>query len=248
MASQEEEDAAKAFLQALQRMDEAKAPGVRYDPSAVAEAVRHCGTRWGWRQPSMAWAKRFLWRYVMPLVAVQLKNEGRRLDKPACDAAAGKVLNQVRMYGFDSYLVDSNAHVTVRIGTTGGILVVDPTMAQFFAPGSRTRQRFLLKRGFVGTLAEVRELFLLNWKDFNRSFRGVGALVQNVEDMQSAPTDEDPGLFERELYNFAKAAIEHYFTPGTQGALADSAKTGCAKAFLETNGPRHRLFHPSELR
>ncbi|MDE2292911.1 MAG: hypothetical protein KGL53_12590, partial [Elusimicrobia bacterium] len=81
------------------------------------------------------------------------------LDDPGCGTAAPLLVHVLRARGLTADLVEAEFHVYALHRAGGEVLVVDPTVRQFFG-GARAPAG--VPRVFVGTFGELRELFARN--------------------------------------------------------------------------------------
>lgn len=101
------------------------------------------------------------------------ESAGLDVNASICHAAAGLTAAKLRELGYTVRLVETPTHITVRVKTAQGELIVDPTMAQFFEDGS-TADRWLLEQGgFVGTENELGDFLVEHFGERNGSFGNI---------------------------------------------------------------------------
>jgi hypothetical protein len=123
--------------------------------------------------------------------AVGLATGGELTTNDAsCDIAAGLSLGKLRELGFEARLNDAAGHVTVRVRTRDGELIVDPTLMQFFADGSPIDRALSDSGGFVGTEAELAALLGEHVADWTYCDEKTRAALQALGDPETADASD----------------------------------------------------------
>lgn len=172
--------------------------------------------------------------------AVALATGGELTTNDAsCDIAAGLSLGKLRELGFEARLNDAAGHVTVRVRTRDGELIVDPTLMQFFADGSPVDRALSDSGGFVGSEAELAALLGEHVADWTYCDEETRAALQELGNPETADAsdraealrchveDTMARLFTRHepraLFGKATARSQRYaaFVRGKTGVITD---------------------------
>lgn len=177
--------------------------------------------------PSQQQATADIQKNVMPQVMADMKADGQSVNASNCDHAAGRALARLRAAGYQAELQDAGSHVTVRVKTKEGDVIVDPTASQFFKDGTGVDGK-LQKEGFVGNRQQLNALFADNASNVKAPGVTAGDLAR-----------ETPGVDQADLQAVASENL-NFFVENNYGqavapqhaALADNAQKECERQLL----------------
>jgi hypothetical protein len=118
---------------------------------------------------------------IFPAIKEALQAQGLSVNESRCNTSAAYTMIALEKLGIGgAELSNTMTHITVKLKTSEGkTLIIDPTMAQFFADGSKIDKE-MNDTGFIGTETELKDLFKTNAENWDYTQHKSGVLPFNT--------------------------------------------------------------------